>query len=364
MTDNKRQLFRIGLNIGMIVMILFFTLSNTRTYVSLHPEKATGLYVHTILFNSIVLFAIVINNRYLIPQLLFHKKRILYFLSSAFLLIIATVMSSIYVRYLFGAYPGSELGNFTLFAIDLELRSDPFVEVYFITFVHTLLFLTGSAIAFIIRHLFIRNKDLQLTKEEQLKAELNTLKAQVNPHFLFNMMNSIYSLSLNRSDEAPATILKLSEILRYNLYETANNFVPLSKELHIIRTYLALERMRSEHPGSITFQNDIRSGGIMIAPMLILPIVENAFKHGIDSDISQGYVIMRAYENSEYFIFECSNSYKNKGQQSGNSGLGLKNLRRRLQLIYPGKHILEINKTATTFEVALQIKINNELYNS
>ena len=341
----------------MIALIMFFTLSNTQTLVLANPKDAIGLYVHTIVFSSIVFLAIGINNLYFIPQLLFNKKRILYFVGLAFLIITATVTSSIYLRYLFATYPNSELGTFTIFAIDFQIKNNPFIEYYFVTFVHTLLFLTGYAIASIIRHLYIRNKKLQLTKEEQLKAELSLLKAQVNPHFLFNMMNSIYSLSLNKSDDAPETILKLSQILRYNLYETAAHFVLLSKELQIIQTYLELEYIRLDNPEKITFEDNVRSRDIMITPMLLLPIVENAFKHGLDSNISQGFINIKAYDNAAYFIFECINNYKKKDKTREGSGLGLDNLRRRLQLIYPGKHILKINKTDTVFEVILQIKI-------
>lgn len=355
MANSKKHVLRIGLNIGMIALIMFFTLANTQTLISTNPKDAIGLYIHTILFNGIVFLAIGINNLYLIPQLLFDKKRILYFVSLVFLVITATITSSIYLRYLFAAYPHSELGNFTIFAIDIQVENNPFIEDYFITFVHTLLFLTGYTIASIIRHLYIRNKNLKLTKEEQLKAELSLLKAQVNPHFLFNMMNSIYSLSLNKSDDAPETILKLSQILRYNLYETAAQFVLLSKELHIIQTYLELEYIRLDNPEKITLENKVQSRDIMITPMLLLPIVENAFKHGIDSNISQGFINIKAYDSSAYFIFECSNNYKKKDKTSEGSGLGLDNLRRRLQLIYPGKHALKINKTDTTFEVILQI---------
>lgn len=357
MADNKRQVLRTGLHMGMIALIMFFTLSNTQTLVVSHPEAAIFLYMHTILFNGIVFAAIAINNRYLIPQLLFRKKRALYVACLILLILAATITGSMYLRCLFAAYPGSELGNFTILAIDFQMKSSPLLEQYFLTLVPTLVFITGFAVAFIIRHLYIRNKNLQLSKEEQLKAELSLLKAQMNPHFLFNMMNSIYALSLNKSGDAPETILKLSEILRYNLYETAAHFVLLSKELHILQTYLELESIRLEHPEKITLQNEVRSGDIMIAPMLILPIVENAFKHGIDSDIAQGFIRMKAYERPVWFIFECSNHYKKKDGKSEHSGLGLDNLHRRLQLLYPGNHSLKINKTDTTFEVVLQIKI-------
>lgn len=350
-------MLRAGLNIGMIALIMFFTLSNTRTLVLSHPEDAIRLYGHTILFHGIFFLAIAVNNHYLVPQLLFRKKKSVYFAAFAFLIVTTTIISSSYLRYLFATYRDSEMGHFTILAIDLQADSSPFLEHYFITFVPTLVFLAGFAIACITRHLYTRNKHLQLRKEEQLKAELSLLKAQVNPHFLFNMMNSIYSLSLNKSDEAPEVILKLSEILRYNLYETAAPFVLLSKELHILQTYLELESIRTERAEKITLRNEVRSGDIMIAPMLILPIVENAFKHGMDSAIAQGFLHLRTYDSATHFMFECSNNYKKKDRASGSSGLGLENLRRRLQLLYPGKHDLKITRTDSTFDVILQIKI-------
>jgi two-component system LytT family sensor kinase len=348
---------RVAVNIGMLLLLLIFTLQNTSSLLTFYPESATTLYIHSLLFNSLVLLAIAIHNLYLIPQLLFKKRKILYCCSFLLLLLLTTIASSAYMQYLLAHYPESDLNHFSVFAIEFVLIHTPFIAYYSLAFVHVLFYIMLFGIPNIIRRLYTHNKTLQLSKSEQLKAELQVLKAQINPHFLFNMMNSIYALSLKKSDDTPEVILKLSEIIRYNLYETNVPAVLLTKELHIIENYIALECIRLNYPEKIKWENRLSAQDMMISPMLLLPIVENAFKHGIDSNTAQGYIHMKAYNNAEAFIFECANNYKKKNNISTHSGLGLSNLKRRLQLIYPEKHHLYIQQTDTTFEIRLEIKI-------
>jgi two-component system LytT family sensor kinase len=348
------------LNVCLLLFLAQLTLSNTKNLVMAYPQDASLLYLHAIAFNAITVLAIAFNNLYLIPQFLFKRKNVaLYLLCLLVLLLLAIIAGSAYLQYLFAAYPPAVLSDFTILAMEFYAAGDVFLERHLVALFPTLSYVLLFGLAFILRHLYTSNKKLRLSKEAQLKAELSLLKAQVNPHFLFNMMNSIYSQALTKSDDAPATILKLSEILRYNLYESSGASVPLSKELQMIQTYLELEHIRLENPEKVSFEQQVEDAERSIAPMLLLPIVENAFKHGMGSNIAQGFIHIYASDEPDCFTFECINNYKQKLTKSEHSGLGLENLRRRLQLIYPNRHSLDLDVTDTLFTVRLNIKFNS-----
>jgi two-component system LytT family sensor kinase len=351
---------RAVLNVCLLLFLAQLTLSNTKNLVMAYPQDASLLYLHAIAFNAITVLAIAFNNLYLIPQFLFKRKKVaLYLLCLLVLLLLAIITGSAYLQYLFAAYPPAVLSDFTILAMEFYAAGDVFLERHLVALFPTLSYVLIFGLAFILRHLYTSNKKLRLSKEAQLKAELSLLKAQVNPHFLFNMMNSIYSQALTKSDDAPATILKLSEILRYNLYESSGASVPLSKELQMIQTYLELEHIRLENPEKVSFEQQVEDAERSIAPMLLLPIVENAFKHGMGSNIAQGFIHIYAADEPDCFTFECINNYKQKLTKSEHSGLGLENLRRRLQLIYPNRHSLDLDVTDTLFTVRLNIKFNS-----
>lgn len=348
---------RPALNVCLLFFLMQLTLSNTRNLVMAYPQDAFLLYLHAIAFNSITVSAIAFNNLYLIPQLLFRKKKVvLYLLCLLAVLLLTTTAGSAYLQHLFATYPRAVLSDFTILALEFSAAGDVFLERHFAALFPTFSYVLIFGLSFMLRHLYTSNKKLRLSNEAQLKAELSLLKAQVNPHFLFNMMNSIYSQTLNKSDDAPVTILKLSEILRYNLYESSGPSVPLSKELYMIRTYVELELIRLHNPEKVRFELKMQDAERNIAPMLLLPIVENAFKHGMGSNIAQGFVHIYAADEPDCFTFECTNNYNQMLTKSEHSGLGLVNLRKRLQLIYPKQHRLEIDVTDTLFTVRLNIE--------
>ena len=201
-----------------------------------------------------------------------------------------------------------------------------------------------------------RNQLMKLEKEKS-EAELNALRRQVNPHFLFNGLNSIYSLVLNHSEKAPETILKLSEILRYVIYETRKEEVDLKKELEYMHHYIDIQKLRAGKSSKIEVSVTGDPGNRKIAPLLFLPLIENSFKHGIKGDAGPTFVIMEWIITDGYISFVAEN---NKGQgeepdQEKGHGIGLENLRQRLGLIYPGRHHLEITESENRFKVVLII---------
>jgi len=309
------------------------------------------------LLNLLILSNVFIQNLILIPQYLLRFKWFYFITFTILSFTVVTFLSSLFLNYLMVNYPGSGQCSYSNLPVYLN-DSRPFIIKYFRTYPHvtfyTLAFMVGYFVQYGIRK--VRTK--KQIEARQKESELMLLKSQVNPHFLFNMMNTIYSLSIKKADENPEIILKLSEILRYNLYETNTNFVLLSKELKIIESYIDLERIRLKYPERVSFENDVRTSNIEVAPLLMLPLVENAFKHGIDSNIEQGFIKMIACEDGDQFKFICRNNYKQVNKKNKNGGLGLQNLRQRLELVYPNRHDLVINKSETDFEVILTIKLS------
>lgn len=199
---------------------------------------------------------------------------------------------------------------------------------------------------------------------DQLAAELAFLKSQVNPHFLFNTLNNVYSLAELKSDDAPAAILKLSHLMRYMLYEAHAPRVPLTHEIEHLRTYVDLQRLRLDSDQvPITFDIDGDPHGHLIEPMLLIPFVENAFKHGISfqhpSDIG---LYLRIDDKG--LLFKASNRVFAAAPEAPAGaapvgGVGLQNVRQRLKLLYPNRHSLALNRTETDFTAILNLTFDH-----
>lgn len=196
--------------------------------------------------------------------------------------------------------------------------------------------------------------------QEKLEAELKFLKAQIHPHFLFNTLNNLYALTLKKSDLAPDMVLKLSELLNYMLYESNVRTISLQKEIDVLFNFIELERIR--YGDLLDIHLDI-SGEIddkQIAPLLLLPFVENSFKHGVSKKISNKWVgiSLVAEDSSLTLRVENSKEKNTTGESAGYSeGIGLKNVRRRLDLLYPQKYQLEIFDKGKEFVVILKLEI-------
>jgi two-component system, LytTR family, sensor kinase len=188
-------------------------------------------------------------------------------------------------------------------------------------------------------------------------GELALLKSQVNPHFLFNTLNNIYSLVYNKSDEAPEAVMKFSSIMRYVLYDASAESVLLEKEIEYLRSFIELQKLRFKQPEFVLLNIDGNTDGITIAPMLLIPFVENAFKHG--SKNHQPGITIHLHIENHLIRFEVSNYIRNNQQTTEKQFgvLGLSNLRRRLDLIYPGKYNLVIKEENDQFFVNLLIEL-------
>jgi len=197
-------------------------------------------------------------------------------------------------------------------------------------------------------------------ERKQLSSELQVLKAQLNPHFLFNTFNNLYVLALQKSDKTPEVISKISDLFHYVLYECNSIEVPISKEIKLISDYIQLEQLRYSDRLSISFKKEIENPSCLIPPMMLYTFVENCFKHGCSNDPNSPWIKLVIRSNGNRFEFEASNSIpKSNIHRNGNEeGVGLSNIKRRLELIYPKKHTLEITNDPNVFHIRLEIAMD------
>lgn len=219
----------------------------------------------------------------------------------------------------------------------------------------------GSAFFFgIVRHVYDYRKlksTAQRLKIEKQEAELNYLKSQTNPHFLFNTLNNIYSLARDKSDLAPESILRLSKLLRYMLYETSSNYIAIEQELKIIQDYIALERLRYDDSLLVNLNNDVEDMKQAIPPLLLIPLVENAFKHGVSETRRQPFVDIHLSVKNRHLLFIVKNSAEAfSGETEVRANIGLSNLRRQLQLLYTDYELVA-QRRDTMFVASLKINL-------
>jgi two-component system LytT family sensor kinase len=199
-----------------------------------------------------------------------------------------------------------------------------------------------------------RNREIE---KEKITSELTFLRQQINPHFLFNALNSIYAMTINTSETASNTILKLSSILRYMLYETENRLVNLKDEINIINDYIDLQKIRMPQNVMVNFHVSGDTGNKQIAPLLLIPIIENAFKYGTDN-VNDAFIYITISILNNELELQVENRIVQREQNSGtDSGIGIKNIRRRLELLYPDNYYFETDQTNGIFTVTLKLKM-------
>ena len=280
---------------------------------------------------------------FLIPRYLINKKYIQFF---AGLLIVISICS---------AYS---------WIIQLTLTADAAFSGYtMITGRAILPFIHVAAIAISINLLNYWYQQKQKTMDAQnarLAAELDLLKSQIHPHFLFNTLNNLYSYTLENSEKAPQIILKLSNLLRFMIYESNTPYIPLEKEISLLQQYIELEQLRYSDRLDISFTINGDLNNQQIAPLILLPFLENAFKHGISQQVDQCWISFHLRLSGFFLYFKLINS-KDKDEKEGlneASGIGLQNVKRRLELLYPGKYKLETLEKEEVFIVNLTLQID------
>jgi hypothetical protein len=226
-------------------------------------------------------------------------------------------------------------------------------------FLVNLLWIMGPAMLFAMFKYYkewIRSQDISNEAErKRMATELQVLKGQLNPHFLFNTLNNLYSLALSKSDKTAVVVAKMSDMFRYILYECNTIEVPVYKELKLIEDYIELEQIRYSDRLSVQFDKAVDNRNYLVPPMLLYSIVENCFKHGSSPDPDQPWIKISLKVKNNRLTFETSNSIPTRTKKFNTEGVGLLNSKRRLELIYPEQHRLTTRDENDKFYVSLEI---------
>ncbi len=192
------------------------------------------------------------------------------------------------------------------------------------------------------------------------ESELQFLKSQINPHFLFNNLNNLYSYAIEQSPKTPSIILELSAVLRYMLYECKEKYVPITKEIEHLKNFTELNKLQIEDRGVINFNSENINPEYKIAPLILVVFIENAFKHSQTSQSSNIEIDVNISMHENSLIFNCKNNYQLSNQKQNDliSGIGLKNVKKRLNLLYSNNHELDLKKSSNNYEVSLKINLH------
>ena len=344
-TINKKR-FILYLWIGLAWFILWEI-----TIIAQEPETFWQRTVNEI-WRDIYLIALnCILFEFIVPFITRKRRYLLYNMLIGVFLIWAMLM-----LYSFGLYGWRALGVATGVYTSYRADTDFYEEVSF----HM-----GSSVASIfffgiIRHIYYYQQLKQATQKlriEKQEAELNYLKSQTNPHFLFNTLNNIYSLARDKSDLAPESILRLSKILRYMLYETGGAYIAIEQELRIITDYIALETLRYDESLRINFNHDVEDMKQALPPLLLIPLVENAFKHGVSETRMDPFIDIHLSVNKRQLLFVVKNSVDStEATKTVHENIGLSNLRRQLELLY-NEYDLSVQQEKAGFVATLKINL-------
>jgi two-component system, LytTR family, sensor kinase len=337
----RPQRFNLYLWIGLVFLLLWLLGDYSKYHDTFQPRIFNNIWRSIyVTFVNFILF------EYTYPYLIKLKKVLLLKLLFGIFLLWVYMM-----LYSFGLYAWRGLG------IALHIWT-PMVEFKSSSeALETQASYSFSSIVFfgIIVHIYDYNKlkrDARKLRVEKQEAELNFLKSQTNPHFLFNTLNNIYALSRDKSDLAPESILKLSKILRFMLYETSGAFIAIEKEIRIINDYIALEKLRYDESLSVDFNYNVEDMNQALPPLLLIPLVENAFKHGVSETRGRPFVDIHLSVNNRKLNFIVRNSMEGMaGDTQFKESIGLSNLRRQLELqfqqyeltVKPGEGVFTAN---------------------
>ncbi len=287
-----------------------------------------------------------ITNYVLIPRLLY-KKRYLVFTFVFLFMILASAAAKVFLM-------GKILHQPQLYSLSGDLKTRFYENVISDFF----LVVAGAAFRLIVDYISMQQRLTEVAREKA-ETELNFLKSQINPHFLFNSLNSVYFLIKKDNAEAREALHKFSEMLRYQLYEVNGDKIPVEREVTYLKDYVDLQQLRKDENFSVQFNCSPGIRGFLIEPLLLIPFVENAFKHISHFSDQNNFVKMDMGHENGTFRFTIVNS-KEPGPQpfKKNGGIGLANVKRRLELLYPGKHELNIVETDKTFSVKLNLQVS------
>ncbi|HPG10855.1 MAG TPA: sensor histidine kinase [Chitinophagaceae bacterium] len=289
---------------------------------------------------------IYITNLVLIPKLLYRKKYFLFTLT----FVVMVLSGSIIKMSILGHY----LNNPLLYNWSSTYLKD---RIYDNILPHFFLVIAGVAVKLMLDYGKLQKRMVEIAKEKA-EAELNFLKSQINPHFLFNSLNSVYFLINKDNHTARMALHKFSDMLRYQLYEMNGAKLPVEKEVAYLKDYVDMQKLRKDEKFSVDFDCSAGVKGFFIEPLLLIPFVENAFKYVSHHTDKENYIRLHLDRANGTFFFTAENSKESQLPLNEQGGIGLKNVSRRLELLYPGKHQLEIKETEDNFTVQLKLDLS------
>ncbi|MGA3015137.1 MAG: histidine kinase [Bacteroidales bacterium] len=339
-SGNQSRFFTIAIHVliwGGLYMIPY--IDDTRQHISPH-----FIWRNTMLF--ILLASFFYFNTYYLFRKLFLPGKLFYYLSAIFGCIVFISIAHFFFSTLIDKYIPSDFHH-----------PDIFHRLFFPIFPALFVFAISASIK-ITNEWFRAERQKKEMENEKLHSELAFLKSQVNPHFLFNVLNNICSLARKKSDNTENAIIQLSRIMRYMLYDSKDEKVSLEKEVEYLQNYINLQRLRISDSVIINLTIEGNIEDKKVEPMLLIPFVENAFKHGV-SYLEESHIdiSLKVDQNVLNFRVENNRIKKNDNPVQQESGIGLKNVLRRLDLLYPGTHMIKIEETASKYIVNLYITL-------
>ncbi len=301
------------------------------------------------------MLAAYVFNYYQLPQLLYKKKYVLFAFSLIVSIYIFSALGRISVVHIAEPFVRTDFVQESI----SEILSDT-VYLFSVYFTSTYVY---AFIMMLIKAVKTRFEEKQLIEElqkEKITNELKFLKGQIQPHFLFNTLNNLYALTLSKSDLAPIVVLKLSDLLDFILYQSDQSSIPVSKEIELIEGFIELETLRYGEKISINFKHEAPHNNMQIPPLLLLPLVENAFKHGVSGSAEKARIEIDLKVTKDQLYFKIYNTKPKNVVPNGldRNGIGTANLKRQLALKYPNNHRLEIEEAEDDYTVELVINLN------
>lgn len=319
----------------LILFFIYLALIITGDYGTITNYKYLFPVLDILFIASIIYF----NNFYLSPKFLINSWR-------PAIYVLMLLISIILVAYL------NAIANQYFVNAKLYNRSVKFSDAFFSQII-VISVLTG--IISFVRFVLTKKKIADL-ENKKLKVELNLIKNQINPHFFFNTLNNMYGLSVENSPKVPEIILKLSELLRYSLYESSEDSVLLKNEIKFIKNYIQLQQLRISNL-RLEEEYSIDNEQYMIAPHILIIFIENAFKHGVDSGIDNPYIKISLNASKSNLTFVVKNNFTKPSNINKFGGIGLQNALRHLNISYPNTHHLESSTTNNEYIITLQIEL-------
>jgi len=306
------------------------------------PLGSSVLAIENTAFYALMIYG---NASFLIPRLYWKGKKTAYVLGSLLFMVIVSHLR-VHVEYLCAKYL-------------LKTESTPVIHLstylYFF-FYDMILFIVGIIFRLSLDYFKVSRQQEEL-KKRTAEAELNLLKSQVQPHFLFNTLNNIYFVAQRESPATAELLERLSNIMRYFVDEGPKDLIQLSTETNFLKDYIELERLRMRHPLQIEFKVAGNTDALQIPPMMLIPLVENVFKHGINKRRDDNMINLNITRNGGYLDVNVRNRINSEANDIAPGGNGLKNLRARLQLLYQEKFVLETGQQGDFFKAFLKIPV-------